>query len=277
MTDVCHWDDVAHYQGAFRPTRAVVAKATQGTGFKDEEYPGNKYRAAAGDHHFAGYHFLEDHDAPDQASFAHSVMGSVPGMLDVEQYKVNGVWHWPSLADTVSFIKSYRADKGVMNVTYIPHWFWVRRWHSVSLKPLADLGMHNINSDYSNASDAEAMANFGGLDVFARQYTSTPHDMNRALMPFEKVWGIFTGKAPVSYRHPAGSRMLKLASPLLKGHDVKVVQQKVGQARAGLADGEYGSHTKSGVEWWQRNHRLDDDGIVGPRTWASFGVKYTGK
>lgn len=35
-------------------------------------------------------------------------------------------------------------------------------------------------------------------------------------------------------------------------------------------DGKFGKDTKKAVEQWQRDHGLSDDGVVGPKTWASF-------
>ena len=35
-------------------------------------------------------------------------------------------------------------------------------------------------------------------------------------------------------------------------------------------DGEYGVETKAAVQQFQRDHKLDDDGIVGPYTWAEL-------
>lgn len=66
-----------------------------------------------------------------------------------------------------------------------------------------------------------------------------------------------------------GSRTLKSGC---RGTDVKFVQGKVGTT----ADGIFGDNTKARVITWQKGHKLTGDGLVGPLTWASFGVKYTG-
>jgi peptidoglycan hydrolase-like protein with peptidoglycan-binding domain len=39
---------------------------------------------------------------------------------------------------------------------------------------------------------------------------------------------------------------------------------------SGWVDGKYGSHTMDAVKVFQRRHNLEDDGLVGPRTWAAL-------
>lgn len=267
MTTVT-WDDVASFQGAFNPTRMTVAKATQGTTFLDSQYGGNKARAAAKDLPFGAYHFLDPGNAVAQAKHAFAAIGKVPSMLDIEVYQNK----WPSLTDVVTFIKEFRTLGGIMRVSYLPHWFWVEHWGSPNLKALGDLQMKNINSDYSSASDASAMAAFGGLPNLGRQFTSTPHDMNRANMTQAQLWMNWTGTAPPATAHPVGSRQLYLTSPQMNGADVKWVQQHIGAAHAGAADGNYGPNTVAGVQWWQKQHKIGVDGRVGPQTYKTMGV-----
>ncbi len=38
----------------------------------------------------------------------------------------------------------------------------------------------------------------------------------------------------------------------------------------GAVDGDYGPRTQAAVRRLQRLHRLDDDGVVGRRSWAAF-------
>lgn len=277
MTVSNEWDDVSHFQGEFQPSRFTVAKATEGSSYSDPMYDGIKARAAAGKHHFAGYHFLREGNAAAQAAWAHRYIGSVPAMLDIETEGSST----PSLSDVVNFVKAYRSLKGVMNVLYLPHWYWANEWKSVSLAPLKALGLHVINSDYSHgkASNSPGFDAYGGIVPFALQYTSKPHDLNIAYMSFEETWSIWTGKPPTAVKphdHLAGSRMLQLASPNMHGYDVSVVQHRIGVRHAGKPDGVFGPNTSSGVKWWQKQHRLVADGIVGPKTWTSMGIKWIG-
>lgn len=61
---------------------------------------------------------------------------------------------------------------------------------------------------------------------------------------------------------------------MMKGDDVKLVQQTL--IRFGFscgshgADGEYGKDTKAAVIQFQRAHKLEDDGIVGIKTWTAL-------
>ena len=63
-------------------------------------------------------------------------------------------------------------------------------------------------------------------------------------------------------------RLLLLASPLLSGPDVKAVQEQLAAAgySPGAADGIYGDATAAAVRAFQRDHGLQADGVVGPRT-----------
>lgn len=250
-----HWDDVAGtYQPGFKPTRAVVHKATEGTSFHDPDYAGCKARAAAGGHHFAAYHFLKAGNAAAQADFCFGVVGtSVPLMIDIES-EGSSV---PSIADVVAFTKRYRQRGGIVNVVYLPKWYWQGKWHSASLAPLAALGLVNINSDYSGGeNNAGAYAAFGGMTVIGLQYTSTPHDINASHLTWAQVWAHFTAgaaapKPPVSTPTPpkappaktptktyyvkAGDTMSSIADD----HDMTLAALKAANPHAGHPAGHY--------------------------------------
>ncbi|WP_227522072.1 peptidoglycan recognition protein family protein [Bacillus solitudinis] len=61
-------------------------------------------------------------------------------------------------------------------------------------------------------------------------------------------------------------RMLRFIQPMMRGEDVREVQQKVGA----MVDGMYGEETTQNVRDFQREHSLLVDGIVGPRTWRAL-------
>lgn len=63
-------------------------------------------------------------------------------------------------------------------------------------------------------------------------------------------------------------RLLAQRSPMLTGADVTVVQRKVGCP----ADGVYGPVTRGHLQAFQRAHRLDPDGVVGPLTARALGA-----
>ncbi|WP_017727118.1 peptidoglycan recognition protein family protein [Halalkalibacterium ligniniphilum] len=58
-------------------------------------------------------------------------------------------------------------------------------------------------------------------------------------------------------------RVLRFAQPMMRGDDVRKVQEKVGAK----VDGIYGPETRQKVRKFQRNEQLFVDGIVGPETW----------
>ena len=50
-----------------------------------------------------------------------------------------------------------------------------------------------------------------------------------------------------------------------KGQQVRALQKILGGLEV---DGEFGPLTQSAVEAYQRQYKLEIDGIVGPKTWA---------
>lgn len=65
-----------------------------------------------------------------------------------------------------------------------------------------------------------------------------------------------------------GIRDLRLTAPRMAGPDVRAVQVKLHTAD----DGIYGPITTAAVIRWQQAYHLVADGIVGPKTRASFGI-----
>lgn len=67
-------------------------------------------------------------------------------------------------------------------------------------------------------------------------------------------------------------RTLKYKLPLMKGDDVKQLQEtlnKLGYS-CGTPDGKFGTNTRSAVKKFQKANKLDSDGIVGAKTWAKL-------
>ncbi len=61
-------------------------------------------------------------------------------------------------------------------------------------------------------------------------------------------------------------RILRLLQPMMRGEDVREVQQKVGAVQ----DGIFGPETERRVQLFQRDQSILVDGIVGPQTWRAL-------
>ena len=80
------------------------------------------------------------------------------------------------------------------------------------------------------------------------------------------------GVPPVTSHPVTLSRLLQIESPRMTGQDVAAVQEHLGV----VPDGIYGPLTESAVVRWQSRHSLDADGIVGPATATSMGLRWAG-
>lgn len=162
------YPDVSHYQGGLKVTgaKALFAKATQGTSYRDPYYSNFKAQAAQLKIPFSAYHWLDTANAEDQAKWCFSVVGTTPLMIDDEQNIIN-------VAHTLAFVKAYRALGGIVTTEYAPKWVWERSGKP-NLKPLADAGLSIISSNYSDPiSSGAGFAPYGGITPTIWQYTST--------------------------------------------------------------------------------------------------------
>lgn len=79
------------------------------------------------------------------------------------------------------------------------------------------------------------------------------------------------------YEHPVmvsannDERVLFLATPIMKGEDVKRLQNALNMPQNEI-DGVFGDKTDTAVCTFQSSHGLKVDGKVGPATWAALGV-----
>jgi hypothetical protein len=83
----------------------------------------------------------------------------------------------------------------------------------------------------------------------------------------------YTGTPKPSGPQPWPGRYLKLVNPFMRGGDVKWVQDRLNAkgARPKLTeDSVYGPKTQKEVSDHQRSHKLEVDGVIGPKTWASL-------
>lgn len=127
----------------------------------------------------------------------------------------------------------------------------------------------------------------GGYDLFrwGGDYRSRADDMHFELVAPRAVLldAVKALQAPAKPRpkpkpvdksvHEPGSRVLRATTPPMVGSDVAFVQAFIGSARAGKADGVFGTTTERGVRWYQRMRGITADGVVGPATWRQMGVR----
>lgn len=71
--------------------------------------------------------------------------------------------------------------------------------------------------------------------------------------------------------YPLGKRVLRLASPMMRGTDVRYWQNFIGTKRCGAPDGVFGPNTEAGVRWYQGMRGIKVDGVIGPQTWSQVG------
>lgn len=170
--------DVSNHNGAMTlqpDTVACLAKASEGTGYRDPYYAHFKAESARVGALFGAYHFLREGDGAAQARFAYSVIGAgVPTMIDFEpEYDADGnPISLPTLADAAAFRDAFRSLGGLIRLNYLPHEYWADHLGSPSLAPLADLAL--VSSDYTAYSDTgPGWAPYGGLTPAIWQWTDS--------------------------------------------------------------------------------------------------------
>lgn len=145
-------------------TVAVIAKATEGTYYRDANYAGFKAQAAAVGAIFSGYHFLKAGGGAAQADYYHAWARAVPCMLDVETEGASK----PTVLDCLAFINRLRDIGGRVWGAYFPAWYWEQVGGS-----LASLGVAVVSSNYTAYSDTgPGWARYGGAAPVIWQYTN---------------------------------------------------------------------------------------------------------
>ena len=152
-----------------------------------------------------------------------------------------------------------------------------------------------ISLNYSCGSTG-ADGNFGtNTENAVKNYQKSHKDTSGRALSVDGIIGEKTWNAIVRDYNNLNSgtkytRLLKKTSPLMKGEDVKFVQQKLVDlgydvGHSGV-DGQYGNNTVNAVKEFQKDNGLSVDGIVGEKTWkalesakkdsdSSSGKKYT--
>jgi Glycosyl hydrolases family 25 len=161
--DVSHWNGRMSLAGA----PAVIAKATEGAGFTDPTwlwYAGQAHQLGIA---LAGYHWVNTDDLGAQAAHAHAVLGSTPTMWDAEAAG-------STVARLLELTDRYRALGGVVNLCYLPRWWWRDHLGSPDLRPLAAAGLALVSSAYPAAGytdDGPGWQPYGGVTPAQWQYS----------------------------------------------------------------------------------------------------------
>jgi hypothetical protein len=195
--------DVSNNNGAIdiSGAPALLAKATEGTGFVDAFYAGHRDQAHAMGIPFAGYHYLHHGNIQAQAANAFAVVGAGdPLMLDVEVVQGDAD---PTFDDVTGMVAAYRGLGGTVTLLYLPQWFWSGHWGSPDLTPLAGLGLALISSDYTTYSDTGPGWNpYGGVTPSIWQFTNTASfggasnvDMNAYRGTIDELRALFGGRS----------------------------------------------------------------------------------
>ncbi|MBT0774138.1 glycoside hydrolase family 25 protein [Kineosporia sp. J2-2] len=162
--------DVSHYQTPAAASGAtfLIAKASDGIGYRDPEYP--TYRSLAQRHRlpFGAYHFLRAGNVQRQAENAYAAIGAeVPLVVDAE---LGGK---PSFNDLTSFVKKYRKLGGTATLLYLPRSYW----EDLGRPNLEHLGISLYNARYLSrkgdypGNDSVAWQPYGGMKVELLQYS----------------------------------------------------------------------------------------------------------
>ena len=140
--------DISSYEAGLtiQPgTVAVIAKATEGTYYRDAQYQNFKAQAAQVGAVFSAYHFLKAGNGAAQADYCHAMVGNIPVMLDVETEGNSK----PTVADCLAFIARMRALGGRVWGVYFPRWYWEQVGGNLALLGVA-LVASGYPGDYSD-------------------------------------------------------------------------------------------------------------------------------
>lgn len=177
-------------------TVAVVAKATEGTYYRDAEYANFQAQAAHVGAVFSAYHFLKAGNGTGQADYCHAMAGSTPVMLDVETEGASK----PTVQDCAAFIARMRALGGRVWGCYFPRWFWEQVGGD-----LGSLGVAIVSSSYTAYSDTgPGWQPYGGATPAAWQYTDAQNyggqtvDFNAYRGSVQQLAALINGTTPTT-------------------------------------------------------------------------------
>lgn len=173
---------------------AIVAKATEGTYYRDSEYSWFKQQAANRNLPFSGYHFLNGNEDPAaQAALYFSVAGTTPCMVDVEPEDTAN--SRPTVDQTVAFIEALHGLGGRVWGVYFPQWYWDEVGGDLSRLTAPRVVL--VSSSYTSYTESgPGWVSYGGATPVVWQFTSTPLDKNAFKGTQAQLADLFNGVAP---------------------------------------------------------------------------------
>lgn len=196
-----HFPDISHYQGNINlvGAQAVIAKATQGTNYRDPEYVHNKAKTQMIAAPFAAYHWIDESDPTRQCAHAFDVVGpKIPLMWDAEAAGA-------TVPRIVGMTNTYRNMGGRVPLVYFPRWWWSQLGHP-DLTPLAAAGLALVSSNYPingyTGDNGVGWNPYGGVAPTIWQYTNHHPwkgqgiDFNAYRGTIDQLWSLLYGTNP---------------------------------------------------------------------------------
>jgi GH25 family lysozyme M1 (1,4-beta-N-acetylmuramidase) len=185
--------DISHWQSGFDVARAaqegcefIIGKVSEGSGFRDPQWPKTRDAAHQAGLLLVGYHYVTTEDPAKQAALCASWLGdrSIPLALDWEDRGGNG-------ANLLRVLKAFR-DAGLnMRLIYTGHWYWQEQ----GSPDLSAAGLPLWSSRYPNANVAAPAALYPRVPT---SYWSGFGGLQTALLQFSKTASIAGAKCDVS-------------------------------------------------------------------------------
>jgi len=262
-------------------TVAVIAKATEGTDWRDPQFKNFKAQAAAQGSIFSGYHFLKAGNAAAQAANYWNYAGTTPCMVDTETEGSSN----PTVDDCCTFIRELTRLGGRVWADYFPYWYW--RIVGGDLSRITALGAAIVSSHYTTYSDSgPGWQPYGGASPIVWQYANNlvyggkPVDFNAFKGTVAELSQLVNGKPGITTPvvslqivqmcarndpHIPNGQTTNFANvyPVQRGLIAKNLLDDTDKA---WTRGAFGTYTRAAYSKWQQSlgyGGVDADGIPG--------------
>lgn len=194
----------------------VIAKVTEGTYYRDADWPTFRDAARRAGKLLVGYHFVTGEDPHAQAANLAAWIGdkSIPVMLDFEP---TGTSH-PTHAQQLAVADAVKAAGMRVKLSYTPRWYW-QQLGSPDLTGLTARGIGVVSSAYPNTSITDpprdygadggdtgpGWASYGGITPLLWQFTDAGVEQQR--MDFNAFRGTVADLATFLGSSTSGAEM----------------------------------------------------------------------